>query len=56
MGTNTTARTAEEAAFAAETLGSRLQSFQMGDEADLFDRHLRDPKTWSAKTYLSGQA
>src|SRR6204780_117488 len=52
MGTNTTARAAEEAVFAAATLGDRLQYFQIGNEADLFDRHLRDPKTWSAKTYL----
>jgi len=52
MGTNTPARAAEEAAFAAETLGDRLQYFQIGNEADLFDRHLRDPKTWSTKTYL----
>jgi hypothetical protein len=52
MGTNTPARAAEEAVFVAETLGERLQYFQIGNEADLFDRHLRDPKTWSAKTYL----
>ncbi|HUC29232.1 MAG TPA: hypothetical protein VMR80_06600 [Candidatus Acidoferrum sp.] len=52
MGTNTSARAAEEAAFVAETLGDRLQYFQIGNEPDLFDRHLRDPKTWSAKTYL----
>lgn len=52
MGTNTPARAAEEAAFAAETLGPSLQYFQIGNEVDLFDRHLRDPKTWSAKTYL----
>jgi hypothetical protein len=52
MGTNTPARAAEEAGFVAETLGDRLQYFQIGNEADLFDRHLRDPKTWSAKTYL----
>jgi hypothetical protein len=52
MGTNTPARTAEEALFVAETLADRLQYFQIGNEADLFDRHLRDPKTWSAKTYL----
>jgi hypothetical protein len=52
MGTNTPARAAEEAVFAAETLGDRLQYFQIGNEADLFDRHLRDPKTWSSKTYL----
>jgi hypothetical protein len=52
MGTNTPARAAQEAVFVAETLGDRLQYFQIGNEADLFDRHLRDPKTWSAKTYL----
>src|ERR1700741_1656895 len=52
MGTNTPARAAEEAVFVAETLGDRLQYFQIGNEPDLFSRHLRDPKTWSAKTYL----
>jgi hypothetical protein len=52
MGTNTPERAAEEAAFVAKTLGAGLQYFQIGNEADLFDRHLRDPKTWSAKTYL----
>jgi hypothetical protein len=52
MGTNTAARAAEEAVFVAETLGDRLQYFQIGNEVDLFDRHLRDPNTWSAKTYL----
>src|ERR1700758_700227 len=52
MGTNTPAHAAEEAVFVAETLGNRLQYFQVGNEADLFARHLRDPKTWSAKTYL----
>jgi len=52
MGTNTPARAAEEAAFVATTLGDRLQYFQIGNEADLFSHHLRDPKTWSAKAYL----
>jgi hypothetical protein len=52
MGTNTPERAAEEAAFVAQTLGASLQYFQIGNEADLFGRHLRDPKTWSAKTYL----
>jgi hypothetical protein len=52
MGTNTPARAAAEAVFVAETVGDRLQYFQIGNEADLFDRHLRDPKAWSAKTYL----
>ncbi len=52
MGTNTPERAAEEAAFVAETLGASLQYFQIGNEADLFTHHLRDPKTWSAKAYL----
>jgi hypothetical protein len=52
MGTNTPERAAEESAFVADVLGNRLQYFQIGNEADLFDRHLRDPKTWSANTYL----
>ena len=52
MGTNTPARAAEEAAFVAETSGNRLQYFQIGNEADLFGQHLRNPKTWSAKRYL----
>jgi len=52
MGTNTPERAADEAEFAAKTLGENLQYFQIGNEADLFGHHLRDPKTWSAKTYL----
>ena len=53
MGTNTPEHAAEEAAFVAKTLGSSLQYFQIGNEVDLFSHHLRDPKTWSAKTYLN---
>ncbi len=52
MGTNTPQRAAEEAVFVAKTLGPRLQYFQIGNEPDLFSSHLRDPQTWSAKTYL----
>jgi hypothetical protein len=53
MGTNTPARAADEAEYVARALGSRLQYFQIGNEADLFGRHLRDPQTWSAQTYLT---
>jgi hypothetical protein len=52
MGTNTPARATEEAVVVAQTLGNHLQYFQIGNEADLFDQHLRNPKSWSAKTYL----
>ena len=52
MGTNVPERAAAEAEFVAKTLGPSLQYFQIGNEVDMFDRHLRDPKTWSAKAYL----
>jgi hypothetical protein len=52
MGTNTPERAAAEAEYVAKTLGDRLRYFQIGNEVDLFSRHLRDPKTWNAKTYL----
>lgn len=52
MGTNTPEHAAAEAEYVAKTLGDRLQYFQIGNEVDLFGRHLRDPKTWNAKTYL----
>ncbi|HZD48835.1 MAG TPA: hypothetical protein VE178_08815 [Silvibacterium sp.] len=52
MGTNTPERAAEEAAIVASTLGDSLQYYQIGNEVDLFGRHLRDPQTWSPKTYL----
>jgi hypothetical protein len=52
MGTNTPERAATEAEYVAKTLGDRLQYFQIGNEVDLFSRHLRDPKTWNARAYL----
>jgi len=52
MGTNVPERAASEAEFAAKTLGDRLEYFQLGNEVDLFSRHLRNPNTWSAAMYL----
>jgi hypothetical protein len=52
MGTNVPERAAAEAEYVAKTLRPNLQYFQIGNEADLFSSHLRDPKTWSVKTYL----
>jgi hypothetical protein len=52
MGTNTPERAAAEAEYVAKTLDERLQYFQIGNEADLFSHHLRDPQTWNAKTYF----
>ncbi len=52
LGTNTPERAAAEAEFAAHTLGARLKYFQIGNEVDLFARHLRDPQTWNPAAYL----
>jgi hypothetical protein len=52
MGTNTPERAAAEASFVTNALGESLEYLQIGNEVDLFGRHLRDPRTWSAKTYL----
>jgi hypothetical protein len=41
-----------EAQFVAKSLGSRLLYFQLGNEVDMFNRHLRDPKTWGVDEYL----
>ncbi len=53
MGTNIPERAADEAGLVAKTLGPRLQYFQIGNEVNLFYRHLRDPQTWSPQTYLA---
>ncbi|MGH7583165.1 MAG: hypothetical protein ACREL5_08075 [Gemmatimonadales bacterium] len=52
LGTNTPPRAADEAAFVAKALGSRLLYFQIGNEPELFSMHLRDPKSWSPHVYL----
>ena len=52
LGTNTPALAADEAVFAAETLGAKLEYFQVGNEADRFGTTIRDPKTWTADTYF----
>lgn len=52
LGTNVPERAAVEARFVASTLGERLEYFQIGNEVDLFGRHLRNPATWNAKSYL----
>lgn len=57
LGTNTPALGADEAVFAAKTLGwtshgGKLEYFQLGNEPDLFRNHMRDPQTWNADAYL----
>lgn len=52
LGTGTPERAAHEAIYVARTLGPRLEYFQLGNEVDLFEPHLRDPETWNAKSYL----
>lgn len=53
LGTNVPERAAEEAAFAAKTLGPHLLYFQVGNEVDLFAPHLRNPATWNAHSYFT---
>ncbi|GAA3759188.1 hypothetical protein [Terriglobus aquaticus] len=52
LGYGTVETDVAEATFVYETLGSRLQYFQVGNEVDLFSRHLRDKNTWNVDTYL----
>jgi hypothetical protein len=52
MGTNTAALAVDECEFAYRTLGSKLEYIQIGNEADRFGSTIRDPKTWSAETFL----
>jgi hypothetical protein len=52
LGFGTATADAAEARFVSQTLGPRLQYFQLGNEVDIFGRHLRDPKTWGVDEYL----
>ena len=52
LGYGTPAIDLPEAEFVYETLGPKLLSFQIGNEVDLFYRHLRDKATWNVDTYL----
>ncbi len=52
LGTETPARSAEQAAFVAATLGPKLDYFQIGNEPDLLAPHLRDKATWNASRYF----
>lgn len=52
LGFGTAEADAEEARYVSQTLGPRLQYFQLGNEVDIFGRHLRDPKTWGVDEYL----
>ena len=53
LGFGTPQTDVAEARFVANTLGPRLQYFQIGNEVDLFPvYHLRDGDTWNANAYL----
>lgn len=52
LGTSTPNLAADEAVFVSQTLGAKLEYFQVGNEADRFGSTIRDPKTWSADTYF----
>lgn len=52
LGTESPARSADQAAFVAGTLGPRLDYFQIGNEPDLLAPHLRDKATWGPNRYF----
>ncbi len=52
LGYGTAQTDVAEASFVYQTLGARLQYFQVGNEVDLFSRHLRDKSTWNVDAYL----
>jgi hypothetical protein len=52
LGTARPEDNADEAAFVIKTLGDRLEYLQVGNEVDIFGRHLRDSKTWGPEAYL----
>lgn len=53
LGYGTAATGVAEATVVYNTLGKRLQYFQVGNEVDLFGRHLRDKATWNVDAYLT---
>ncbi|MDR3735254.1 MAG: hypothetical protein P4L10_06925 [Acidobacteriaceae bacterium] len=50
-GITSPALVAEEAAYVAATLGPRLEYFQIGNEVDLFGRHIRNSETWNPAVF-----
>jgi hypothetical protein len=53
LGFGTPAMDVPEAEYVFNTLGPRLQYFQIGNEVDMFVQyHLRDADTWNVDTYL----
>ena len=52
LGTNTPALAADQAVFAAKTLGPKLEYFQIGNEPDLFQHRFREKAKWNADAYL----
>ena len=52
LGTNTVGLAVDQARHVAQVLGPRLAYFQLGNEPDLYTRHLRDPARWHADAYF----
>ena len=57
LGENTPALAADEAVFVYKTLGSKLEYFQIGNEADRFGSTIRDPKLtgkpWDVEAFIA---
>ena len=52
LGLGQPAALAREAAYVQAALGDRLLMFALGNEPDLYGRHLRDPASWSVDQYM----
>jgi hypothetical protein len=57
LGTNTPALAAQEATFVHKTLGTKLEYFQVGNEADRFGSTIRDPHLtghpWTVEAFIA---
>ncbi len=52
LGTEPAARSADQAAAVAASLGPKLEYFQIGNEPDLLAPHLRDKASWGPERYF----
>lgn len=52
LGTGTVEENVAEAEYVAFKLGKHLDFFQLGNEVDLYGRHLRDPDAWTVEAFV----
>jgi len=52
LGTGTVDENVAEAEYVASKLGKHLDFFQLGNEVDLYGRHLRDADAWTVEAFV----